>query len=78
MAVCENTGTAYAQPREFVLTSEAGDKLAGRDSGGYILPDIKRSFEIKRPEGRIPGGKAKLAVTLDDGKTLTYDVIVAE
>jgi len=78
MAVCENTGTAYAQPREFVLTSEAGDRLASRDSGGYILPDIKRSFEIKRAEGRIPGGKAKLAVTLDDGKTLTYDVNVAE
>jgi fimbrial chaperone protein len=78
MAVCENTGTAYAQPREFVLTSADGDKLASRDSGGYILPDIKRRFEIKRAEGRIPGGKAKLAVTLDDGKTLTYDVTVAE
>lgn len=78
MAVCENTGSAYAQPREFVLTSIDGDKLASRDSGGYILPDIKRRFEIKRTEGRISGGKAKLAVTLDDGKTLTYDVTVAD
>jgi fimbrial chaperone protein len=78
MAICENTGTAYAQPREFVLSNVAGDRLAGRDSGGYILPDIKRGFEMKRPEGRIPGGKAKLAVTLDDGSTLTYDVTVPE
>lgn len=78
MAVCENNGTAYAQPREFVLSSAAGERLAGRDSGGYILPDIKRSFEMKRPAGSIPGGQAKLAVTLDDGSTLTYDVIVPE
>lgn len=77
-AVCENTGTAYAQPREFVLTSSAGEKLASRDTGGYILPDIKRSFEIKRAQGRIPGGNARLAVTLDDGSTLTFDVTVAE
>lgn len=77
-AVCENTGTAYAQPREFTLTGADGSKLAGRDTGGYILPDVKRSFEIKRAEGRIPAGKAKLAVTLDDGSTLAYDVTVAE
>lgn len=77
-AVCENTGTAYAQPREFVLTSSKGEKLASRDTGGYILPDIKRSFEIKRKEGRIPGGNARLAVTLDDGSTLTFDVNLVE
>lgn len=75
---CENTGNAYAQPREFVLTSVAGEKLASRDSGGYILPSIKRSFEIKRTEGPIPAGKAKLAVTLDDGSTQNFDVTVAE
>lgn len=77
-AVCENTGTAYAQPREFVLSSEQGVKLASRDSGGYILPDIERSFELKRAEGRIPGGKARLAVMLDDGSTQTYDVTIAD
>lgn len=77
-AACENTGNAYAQPREFVLTSVAGEKLGSRDSGGYILPSIKRSFDIKRPEGRIPAGKAKLAVTLDDGSTQNFDVTVAE
>ena len=77
-AACENTGNAYVQPREFVLTNSAGQKLAGRDSGGYILPSIKRSFDFKRAEGRIPAGSAKLAVTLDDGSTQNFDVTVAE
>jgi fimbrial chaperone protein len=77
-AVCENTGTAYAQPRGFALTGADGTRLAGSESGGYILPDIKRSFELKRAEGRIPGGKARLAVTLDDGTTQTFDVTVGE
>ena len=77
-AVCENTGNAYAQPREFNLIGAGGTKLAARDSGGYILPDIRRSFDITAPGGRIPGGKAQLAVTLDDGTTRTYDVTVAE
>ena len=77
-ASCENTGNAYAQPREFVLSSGSGEKLATRDSGGYILPTIKRSFDIKNSDGRIPAGKAKLAVTLDDGTTQSFDVTVAE
>jgi fimbrial chaperone protein len=75
---CENAGTAYAQVREFVLSGPAGDKLASRETGIYILPSIKRTFDIKRAEGPIPGGKATLAVTLDDGSTRTFDVTVAE
>jgi fimbrial chaperone protein len=75
-AVCENTGNAYAQPREFVLSSGAGEKLAARDSGGYILPAIKRSFDIRRADGAIPQGAAKLAVTLDDGTTQSFDVTI--
>ena len=67
--VCENTGTAYAHPREFVLTGAKDEKLASRDSGGYILPGIKRSFELKRSDGNIPGGKAKLAARFDDGQS---------
>lgn len=76
-AVCENTGTAYAHPREFVLTGAKDEKLASRDSGGYILPGIKRSFELKRSDGNIPGGKAKLATRFDDGQSQTYDVNVS-
>ena len=45
---CENTGNAYANPRGFALEGAAGEKLATRDSGGYILPGIHRQFDIKR------------------------------
>ena len=76
--VCENTGTAYAHPREFMLTGATGERLASRDSGGYILPGIRRSFDLKRTEGTIPGGKAKLAATFDDGSSQTYDVTVTD
>lgn len=76
-AVCENTGNAYAQPRSFVLTNVTGDKLAGTDTGGYILPGVKRSFDIKS-NGKIPAGKAKLLVTQDDSVIQTFEVTVAE
>jgi fimbrial chaperone protein len=75
---CENKGNAYAQPREFALTSAAGVKLASRDSGGYILPSITRTFDIKRAAGPLPGGSAKLDVMLDDGTTQSFDVKLAE
>ena len=77
-ATCTNSGTPYAQPREFALTTAAGEKLAARDSGGYLLPSIRRSFEVKRADGRIPGGSAKLAVTLDNGTTQSFDVTIGE
>ena len=75
---CENTGTAYTNPRGFVLENATGERLATRDSGGYILPGIKREFDIKRAEGPIPAGKAKLQVALDDGSTKTFDIQLAE
>ena len=49
-----------------------------RDNGGYILPGIKRNFDIARADGRIPTGRAKLAVTLDDGAVQTYDVTIGD
>ena len=52
--------------------------LATRDTGGYVLPSIKRSFDIKRADGPIPGGKIKLAVALDDGSTQSFDVSIPE
>lgn len=77
-ATCENTGNAYAQPLDFSLSSPDGSQLASRDKGGYILPTIKRSFDIKS-EGHkpIPGGKAKLTVRMDDGSKQTFDVMLA-
>ena len=78
-AVCANSGNAYAQLIGFVLTNSSGDKqLAAHNGGGYILPGIKRSFEIKADAGRIPAGKAKLTVTLDDGSKPAFDVMLAE
>jgi len=75
---CENTGDTFLQLRDLALANAAGDKVASRDSGVYILPGIKRTIDIKRPEGRLPGGKLKLAVTLDDGAIQSYDVTVPD
>ena len=75
---CENAGNAYVHPREFVLTGASGEKLASRDAGGYILPGIKRSFEMKRASGKFSAGKSKLAITLDDGTTQNYDVTLTD
>lgn len=76
-AICENTGSAYAQPTSFVLNNIAGDVVASQSKGGYILPNIKRSFDIKS-DTRIPGGKAVLSVKLDEGAVQKYDVLLAE
>jgi len=69
---CENTGTAYAQARAFTLTSATGERLANRDSGGYLLPEVKRTFELKGA-ARIPGGRVKLDVALDDGTSQSFE-----
>jgi len=78
-ATCENTGNAYAQPIDFTLSGPDNEKLASRTTGGYILPTIKRSFDIKSENNKaIPGGKAKLTVKLDDGSIQAYDVKLNE
>jgi fimbrial chaperone protein len=77
-AECENRGSAYAQAREFALLAENGERIAGRDTGGYILPAVKRSFEIKREGARIPAGKARLEVTLDDGTAQTFETALPD
>jgi fimbrial chaperone protein len=77
-AVCKNTGNAYAQPRGFVLNGVGGAKLASRDTGGYILPDITRTFELKQADGKIPGGKVALQVALDDGTTQVFETSLAD
>lgn len=77
--VCENTGNAYAYPTGFALTAASGEKLFNQDvGGGYILPGIKRSFDLKRKEGKIPSGKAMLEVPFDDGTKESYDVTVGD
>jgi fimbrial chaperone protein len=77
-AICNNSGTAYAQPREFVLNGAGGEKLATRETGGYILPDITRTFPLKGANSKIPGGKVSLQVALDDGTTQVFDTTLAD
>lgn len=75
-ARCENRGSAYAQPREFTLTAADGTKIAGLESAAYILPGTTRTYAIKRADGPIAAGAAKLAVNFDDGTSQSYDVTV--
>ena len=77
-AVCANSGNAYAQIRTLEVVDAKGDKVAARDQGGYLLPSIKRSFEIKGAGPRIPGGKVKLQVALDDGTLQAFDATLPE
>jgi fimbrial chaperone protein len=77
-ASCNNSGNAYAQLINFVVTGPGGETLAGRDTGGYILPTVKRSFDLKSPGGAIPAGKAQLTVKLDDGSQQTFDITLSE
>lgn len=76
-AVCSNAGNAYTQIRELDVTDAAGQRLAVRDQGGYILPSIQRSFDIKAA-GRIPAGPVKLQVALDDGTVQAFDATLPE
>lgn len=81
VATCDNRGQAYAQPVKMTLTTAGGEVLASRDiTGGYILPQVKRNFELPRPAGAgaMPRGPAQLAVTQDDGSKQVFDVQLAE
>jgi len=77
-AMCENKGNAYTQLHDFVLKGADGKRLASREDGGYILPGIKRSFAIKRVDGKLPAGKAQLSMVLEDGSTKKFDVTLAD
>lgn len=78
-AHCENIGNAYAQPVEFSLTAPGGERLAGSESGGYVLPGMKRSFELAVPATqKVPVGPARLMVRQDNGATETFDLTLGE
>ena len=66
---CRNTGTAYAQVREAVI--KRGDQVLARFEGGnYILPGAVKTVALKG-EQPITAGEAQLAVTFDDGQSIT-------
>lgn len=77
-AVCSNAGTAYTQIRTLEVQDEKGAKLAARDTGGYLLPTVRRTFDIKRADGKIPAGKVRLQVALDDGTSQSFDATLSE
>lgn len=80
VATCENQGDAYAQPVNFAVRAASGSVLLSQDvSGGYILPKMRRRFELKRPaNGPALNGAAKFAVTQDDGSVQLFDVAVSD
>ena len=75
---CTNTGELYAQPRELALSGPNGQRLASKDSGFYILPGMKRTYEMRDTEGPIPAGALKLALTFDDGSSQEYELKLPE
>ncbi len=85
IAQCENMGTAHVHPVSFELTNAAGAVLASAKTGGYMLPGIKRSFELEanadaKKDGKLSssvGSKAKLSITLSDTTTRSFDVLIS-
>jgi fimbrial chaperone protein len=74
-AVCDNRGEAYAQPVSLTLTTAGGEVLVSREiTGGYVLPQVRRSFDLQRAAGTMPRGPAQLTVTQDDGSKQVFDV----
>jgi fimbrial chaperone protein len=77
-ATCENTGRAYAEPANFTLTGADGATLLSTDvKAGYVLPGVKRSFELTGTHP-LPAGPARMQVTQDDGSKQIFDVQLAE
>ena len=76
-AVCENTGRAYAQARSIVVLAADGSKIASRDLGGYVLPGVKRAFDLKA-SSPLPTGRVTLQVGFDDGTTQSYEGSLSE
>ena len=74
---CENKGNAYAFVSDLKLSNASGDSITTSNSVGYILPGIKRSFELKRTGATIPSGKVQLTVTQDDQSVQVFDSVLA-
>lgn len=75
---CENIGSAYAQPREILISNLTGETLLKSEPAAYILPGTRRSYDLKRESASIPSGKAKLTITLDDATKQSFDVTISE
>lgn len=77
-ATCTNAGNAHLRPTAIQINTPNGEKMASDDVGAYILQGVTRGFELKRKEGKIPPGLAKLQVSFADGTSQSFDVTIAE
>lgn len=71
---CGNTGTAYAQVREMLVTRGAAT-LARFEGGSYILPGAQKII-IATGEQPIAAGPALINVSFDDGKSQSFEVML--
>lgn len=72
-AVCNNTGTAYAQVREVTL-KRADATLARFEGGEYILPGARKAIALKPGTQPAAAGPAQLTVLFDDGKNQVFEI----
>ena len=77
-ASCTNSGNAHLRPTAIQINTPSGEKIASDDVGAYILQGVTRGFELKRKDGKIPPGLAKLQVSFADGTSQGFDVTIAE
>lgn len=78
-ATCENKGNVYALVTHLALSTQGSNVLLGQDiGGGYILPGVTRSFDLKRQGGKIPAGQAQLEAQLDDLSRERYDISLVD
>jgi len=78
-ATCENKGNVYALVTHLALSTQGGNVLLSQDiGGGYILPGVTRSFDLKRQSGKIPAGQVQLEAQLDDQSNNRYDISLGE
>lgn len=71
-ALCQNSGTAYAQVRAIVLV-RGGEELARFEGGTYILPGARRTLSFKS-EKAVAAGPAVARVLFDDGRSTELNV----
>lgn len=72
LAVCTNSGNAYAQVREATIKRNNAE-LARFEGGAYVLPGVRRSIPLKAQEA-VAAGPAQLNVVFDDGKAQVFEV----
>lgn len=69
---CANSGSAYAQIREFVIM-RGEQRIARFEGGAYILPGAAKTIAVGTEAAATPGD-ARLVVTFDDNQTQQFQL----